>query len=236
MKIMAFIPARGGSKGILKKNLYPLCGKPLILYTLDAVKESRFINDIFISSDNDEIIDYCIGQGFEVPYKRPVELALDTTSMMDAIDDCFRWLKQGHIPLPDVFILLQPTSPLRTVEDIDQAIVQFLKDTEKSLVSVNKMIEHPYECIKLTKDSFEYLDKPKKKYSRRQDYENNFYFINGAIYIAQPEFLLRHKSFIVNDETEFYVMPKERSIDVDDMNGIRGAEVYLNIRNERYLN
>jgi N-acylneuraminate cytidylyltransferase/CMP-N,N'-diacetyllegionaminic acid synthase len=227
MNIMAFIPARGGSKGIPKKNLYPLCGKPMIQYTIEAAKESKYINNIFISSDSDEIIDFCKGQGLDVPYKRPSELATDTSTTIGAIDDCFRWLRQEKIPMPDAFVLLQPTSPLRIVEDIDQAVTLFLDDVKKSIVSVNKMIEHPYECVIIKETGFEYLAKPKGNHMRRQDYEEDFYFINGAIYIAKPEFLQKHGKFVVEGQTKFYIMPKERGIDIDEINSVRVAEVCI---------
>jgi len=233
MKIMAFVPARGGSKGIPMKNLALLNGKPLIQYTIEAAQKSKFITDIFISSDNDEIINFCNSFDINVPYKRPAELATDTSPSNDAVLHCFKWLEEQNIALPDITVLLQPSSPLRTVEDIDNAIEYFQNSRSESLISVNRMLEHPYVCLKIKKGGWDFLAKPEKVTTNRQEYENDFYRINGAIYIATTDFLLSNRAFTVENETTLYFMDHERGVDIDELIDLQWAEFYLHNQQNR---
>lgn len=223
---MAFIPARGGSKGIPRKNLALLNGKPLIQYTIEAAQKSKYINNIFLSSDDYEIIKFCSSLGLSVPYQRPAYLATDGASMIDTVMHALDWLK-NNMSLPDSVILLQPTSPLRTADDIDRAIESFLKESMDSLISVHKMIEHPYECVKLEREGWSYLAKPLKKVVRRQDYQEEFFYINGAIYIAKTEFLIRGKTFIVYGKTGLYFMNPANGVDIDNEFDLKRAEFYM---------
>ena len=224
MDFLAFIPARGGSKGIPNKNLVLLKGKPLIQYTVEAAKKSKYINEIFISSDDDKIINFCKSLGISVNYKRPSRLADDNTPMIDVVLDMIFWKKIHEKKLPDVIVLLQPTSPLRTSDDIDLAIEEFVRTNSETLISVNLMREHPYECIKLDGNKWSYLEKPSTKVSRRQDYEKIFYFINGAIYIAKTSFLVSEKTFIEEGKSLLFFMESEKSVDIDDLYDLKFAE------------
>lgn len=226
MRIMAFIPARGGSKEIPHKNMALLDGKLLIQYTIEAAQKSEYIDNIFLSSDDTEIIAFSKSLGLEVPYNRPVELAMDTTAMIDTVLHALEWLKnKGYVP--DSVLLLQPTSPLRRTEDIDGAIKQFLDSNSSSLMSVHEMIEHPYECVKLTPMGWSYLQKAKNPTYRRQDYQNRYYYINGAIYLATLGFLVKERSFAVEGKTGLYVMPPVYGIDVDNSFDLKRCEFYL---------
>ncbi len=226
MSVIAIIPARGGSKGIPNKNLALLAGKPLIQYTIDAVQRSKSVSDIFISSDDPEIIDFCESLGVNVPYRRPPELAMDHSSIIDAVLHALDWLQQ-NTSLPENIILLQPTSPLRTVDDIDGAIELFLKTPTDSLISVHRMIEHPYECLKLENGGWDFLAKPATKAPRRQDYQEDYFYINGAIYLAKTAFLMRERSFVVEGMTGLYFMNPANGVDIDDMFDLKRAEYYL---------
>ncbi len=230
MSVIAFIPARGGSKGIPRKNLRLLAGKPLIQYTIEAAQKSRQISEIFLSSDDDEIIHFCQSLGVETPYKRPCELAEDTTSMVETILHSLQWLQEerGTGKLPENLLLLQPTSPLRTSQDIDQAITIFLQQKEVSLVSVHKMTEHPCDCVVWGKESeWEYLIEPPEGATGRQDYPQVFYTINGCIYLIKTEVFLKKKSLILKKETNFYEIIPERGIDIDEITDFHLAEAYL---------
>jgi len=234
MDILGFIPARGGSKGLPKKNLAPLNGKPLIQYTIEAAQKSKFITDIFISSDNDEIINVCKTLHIDVPYKRPAELATDTSLVMDAILHCVAWHKEQNIALPEVIAMLQPTSPLRTAEDIDEAIVHFQNCRSESLISVHRMLEHPYLCLKTKKDGWRYLAKPKKKITtNRQSYDNDFYHINGAFWIATTDFLLNNRTFTLENETALYFMNPERAADIDAPIDLKMAEFQIRYNSQK---
>lgn len=235
MKIMAFIPARGGSKGILRKNLTLLNGKPLIQYTIEAAQKSEKIDEIFISTEDSEIIALCKSLGFEFPYIRPEELATDASSLVDVIIHALDWKKENKKEIPDVIVLLQPTSPLRSPEDIDGAIEQFITKKVDTLLGVHAMIEHPYECIRLVGNSWSYLAKPSKEVYRRQDYKEKFYFINGAIYIAKTDFLIRQKKLIVEGVSDIYFMNPAHGIDIDYSFQLKLAEFFMDNEIEKFF-
>ena len=214
MNIMAFIPARGGSKGIPRKNLVLLHGKPLIQYTIEAVRGCKTINDIFISSEDHEIISFCESLGVQVPYRRPRNLAADNTPLIDTILHAIDWMSM-HGDRPDALVLLQPTSPLRNASHIDEAVHLFLSSGADTLFSVHEMIEHPYECLKISSERWSFLAKPDKEVHRRQDYKENFCYINGAIYLFKTDFLLSRKKIFSENETILYYMPAKYGIDID---------------------
>ena len=231
MKILAFLPARGGSKGIPNKNLVDLANRPLIKYTLDIISGLGNEVEYFISTDSDAIASYCIKQGFEVPYMRPKELAKDNSLIFEAIINSLDWLKINKKYEPDALLLLQPTSPIRKLKNIKNAIEQFKTQHLSSLVAVSKMSEHPYECIQLDSKGWEYLREPKNKVTCRQEYEDNFYFIDGNFYISTLSFLLENKSFINKGETKFFEV--ERTVDVDEPEDLLLAESLIRSVKER---
>jgi len=228
MKVLAIIPARGGSKGIPKKNIIDLNGKPLIQYTVDVAIESKKIDRVFLSSDDDEIISTVQKMGLYSKYKRPDTFAGDTATAVDVVVDALSWLEKNEGYTPDAVILLQPTSPLRLSSDIDEAIEQFVKNSKDCLVSVHEMIEHPYECIQgIESDDWQYLVKQEISATRRQDYKDKFYYINGAMYLVNVDFLKKNREFIIEGNTSFYVMPHERGIDIDEYSDLKRAEFFL---------
>lgn len=228
MKVLAIIPARGGSKGIPKKNIVDLNGKPLICYTIEAAKKSKKIDKIFLSSDNNEIINIAKENGLNSNYIRPKDLSNDTAATSEAISHAIEWLKDTESYSPDIVMILQPTSPLRTSKDIDSAIEQFIESSKECLVSVNEMTEHPYECVKnIENQDWSYLEEQDTMETRRQDYSKVFYYINGVIYITSISFYNKERVFIKKSSTSFYLMPQERSVDIDDLNDLEKVEYYL---------
>ena len=208
-KVLALIPARGGSKGLPRKNVLPVGGKSPIAWTIEAAEKAKCISRVILSSDDDEIIAVAKEFGCEVPYKRPEELASDKASSIDVV---FHALKE--IPGYDYLLLLQPTSPLRTSEDIDAAFALMLEKQAPACVSVCPVEESPYWMYQLEGQSRlrSVLEMPLEA-TRRQDLPN-VYSLNGAIYIARVDWLLRQRSFMSCD-TVGYVMPRERSVDID---------------------
>lgn len=208
-KVLAIIAARGGSKGLPRKNVLPAGGRPLIAWTIEAALKSNCISRVTLSSDDDEIIATALRYGCEVPFRRPADLASDTASSMDVV---FHALDQ--VPGYDYVMLLQPTSPLRTAEDIDAAFALLRKSQAPACVSVCPVEESPYWMYRLEKQSrlHNILDLP-EGVTRRQDLPP-VYSLNGAIYIANTEWLKKRGVFVSN-ETVGYVMPRERSIDID---------------------
>jgi N-acylneuraminate cytidylyltransferase/CMP-N,N'-diacetyllegionaminic acid synthase len=157
-----------------------------------------------------------------------MDLAEDTTSMIDTLEHGLHWIESRFGQLPEDTMLLQPTSPLRSVEDIDAAVELFYETSSTSLVSVHEMGEHPYECVACSGNNMSYLVTPPSGIVRRQDYKDKFNFINGAIYLAKTRFLLDHRSFININETLFFSMPRERGVDVDTYIDLYIAEALIN--------
>lgn len=228
--VLAFIPARGGSKGIPRKNLALLAGKPLIQYTLDAALSSTCIDDILLSTDNEEIAACAARCGLATRYRRPAELAGDASPMIAAVEHALDWYAGERGQRPDALLVLQPTSPLRTTEDIDGAIASFAASGADTLASVHSLGEHPSECVELKDDGWRYLAPPPPAAAGRQDYRGNFRFINGALYLARTAALLRQRRFVVPGVTVLYEMPRERGIDVDSSLDLALAEAVLGMR------
>ena len=226
-KIVALIPARGGSKGIKNKNIIDLCGKPLISYTIQAALESKYIDKVIVSTDSQEIADVAIKYGAEVPFLRPGELASDTSKTIDAVMHAVGELEKRKEEY-DILILLQATQPLRTADDIDSAIELFIKNKGQSLVSVSPVEDNP--ILIRTIDNLGRMNSilPMKSTCRRQDMPL-YYGVNGCIYINLISELDLNTSF--NDNKIPYIMPKERSVDIDEIKDLLIAQYYIS-RNE----
>ena len=231
MKILVFIPARGGSKGILGKNLVKVNDKPLIKYTLETSVMLQQYNEYswipFVSTDDIKISDYCSLNGMEMSYLRPKKLGKDNSIIIDAVWDSLKWLEDKKSIIPDAVLLLQPTSPIRNTNEIIKTIKKVDKKSDFSIVGVTKMYEHPYECIEVHNGSWKYLRKTKKELKGRQDYLSNFYFISGSFYFASVEFLKKNKSFVIEDKTDFFVLKERWSVDIDEKEDLIVASALL---------
>lgn len=211
-KILAIIPARGGSKRVPKKNIKSLNGKPLIYYSINSALQSQYIDKVIVSTDNEEIKDVSIRFGAEI-VERPNNLAEDESSTIDVVFHVLDTLKENSYD-PTLIILIQPTSPLRDNEDIDKAIELFLKSKCDILMSVCETKHPPYWCFKLEEGLLKPIFDNKYLSMRSQDL-NKTYQPNGAIFIARPKDLNRNKSFY-SENTIPYIMPLEKSVDIDD--------------------
>lgn len=204
-KFFALIPARGGSKRVKNKNLYPISGKPLIAWTIEAAKKSRFIDRVIVSSEDSEILEQARYFGAETPFVRPIELAQDQSSGIDpvlhAIDQIVDF---------DFVVLLQPTSPLRQTQDIDDAIVKIFQENANCLVSVTEVDKRPDWMYTLTPTGKMLSVLPEESKNKT----DQIYVLNGAIYIANTKWLQEHKNFLT-EETIAYPMPRSRSLDID---------------------
>ncbi len=227
-KILALIPARGGSKGIPDKNIIDLNGQPLIAYSIIEAKKSKYIDKLILSTDSKKIADIALNFGCEVPFMRPIELAQDNSKTIDAVVHAIDYLKSVGDNY-DILLLLQPTTPLRTVGDIDRAIELFTNQNYKSLASISPVNDHP--VLIRTIDNNYYMKKLLNQSStiRRQDMPN-YFRVNGAIYINLISEITNETSF--NDNNIGFIMPNERSIDIDDYVDLKIAEEYL-IRMEK---
>jgi CMP-N-acetylneuraminic acid synthetase len=228
MKILTIIPARGGSKGIPRKNITDLCGEPLIAYTIKASLGSKYLDKVIVSTDDQEIADIARAHGADVPFTRPPEASHDTATALNVIAHALTWLKENQSYAPDAVIYLQPTSPLRTTRHINEAIELFLSHADAdSLVSV---IVPPHNCHphKLIKRSGEYvvpyLDSEPQKFDRHNLPE--ILARNGpAILIGKTDVFLQNKLY--GEKILPYIMDSHESLDIDEPIDMELAEFYL---------
>jgi CMP-N,N'-diacetyllegionaminic acid synthase len=207
--VLALITARGGSKGLPGKNLLPVNGRPLLAWTVDAARRSAYVDRVVLSSDDEIIAAAALACGCEVPFRRPDELASDTAATIDVALHAL-----AELPGHDWLVLLQPTSPLRTAADIDAALERCVATGARSCVSVTAVEQSPYWMYRIgDNDRLNPIMEALPAASRRQDLPA-VYALNGAVYVADTGELKRTRSFI-NTDTVAYVMPAERSIDID---------------------
>ena len=225
-KILAIIPARGGSKGIPRKNIKMLADKPLIAWTIEEAKKSKYIDTCIVSTEDTEIKSVAEKFGGYVPFMRPAELARDDTPGIEPVLHALE-----KLPDYDYMILLQPTSPLRTVEDIDGAIKFCIANQKKSCVSVTEAEHNPYWMYTLGDDNEmrAILKISADKIYQRQKLPK-IYRLNGAVYVCEKNFLIKNRAFIT-DETIGYVMPEERSFDIDTIRDFKLVELIISERN-----
>lgn len=233
--MLAIIPARGGSKGIPGKNIRLLHEKPLIAYTIEAAKNARCISDVYVTTDSLEIAEVSRKYGAQVPFLRPASLASDNASAVDVYLHAVDFINKNSINIIQKFIVLLPTAPLRNAKDIDTAYNLFVEKKATTLISV-KEAETPLSWY-VNVDRGGYLknitlDDNTNMLNRQV---NHKYFVpNGAIYILDFETLKRERSYYT-DNTVAYVMPRERSIDIDDPLDFEIASfLYKRLKDEAY--
>lgn len=220
-RILAIIPARGGSKGVPKKNIRLLNEKPLIGWTIEAAQKSAYIDKLILSTDCEEIAEVARQFNLEVPFLRPNHLAQDDTPGIEAILHVVSLL-----PGFDYIVMLQPTSPLRTTDDIDECIKKCIKEKHKSCVTVVCTEKTPYWMYQMDTSTKLLPFLCDKSIFRRQDAPIT-YMLNGAVYIAEKQFLESEKSYLTN-ETCGYEMPHNRSFDIDTEFDFKLVEWILN--------
>jgi len=211
-KIFALIPARGGSKRIKNKNMVMVGGKPLIQYTLDIVKKCKFLDDIFVSTEDEKIKEIAKGNGVKI-IDRPKELAKDETPMHPVIKHAIEyWKSIDH--KPDIIVLLQPTSPLRTVKDIDDCTKKVIEGADSAETFIETE-ETPFWMFWIKDDKAVPFNKEKlEKYQRIEDLPKS-YKENGAVFVFRTKSFIATNSFYGADHRAV-IMPKERSLDIDD--------------------
>lgn len=215
-EILIVIPARGGSKRLPKKNVLPLAGKPLICWTIEAALESGLNAKIIVTSDDEEIL--TIARQYKkdgvVAHKRPDELATDTATTIGVIKDVCSFSESIYFK-PTTIVLLQPTSPLRTAVDIRAAVdLYYQKHNQNTVVSVCE-VDHPTAWTgTVNKDcvisGIDFTGKRSQEYTEE-------YRLNGAIYVANYDHVVT-TDVLFTENVYAYVMPKEKSVDIDDMN------------------
>jgi CMP-N,N'-diacetyllegionaminic acid synthase len=215
-KILAVIPARGGSKGVLQKNIRLVCGKPLIAYTIETAFAARnLLYRVLVSTDDEGIATIARTYGADVPFLRPATLAADGTPTLPVLQHATHFVEQQDGIRLDWVLLLQPTEPFRTVDDIRAAVELGREGGCDSVISVVQVFSvHPILMKRIENNRLMPYCIEEKECTRRQDYQPPAYMRNGAIYLTRRDVLVERGS-IWGDSIRPYVMPPERSVGVD---------------------
>lgn len=221
-KVLAIIPARGGSKGLPRKNIIDLAGKPLIAWTIEASVNSKYITKTIVSSDSNEILEVAKNYGVHI-LKRPAEFASDLSSSEVVVKHTIDNSEEKY----EYIVLLQPTSPLRDTFEIDKAFEKLFSSEATALISV---CEYDNKILKAFKENesgyIEGISNNKFPFMRRQDLPNT-YISNGAIYIIKVEEFLKNNSFFT-DKTISFIMDEIKSLDIDTKKDLEEVEKYIN--------
>ncbi|HEY3308698.1 MAG TPA: acylneuraminate cytidylyltransferase family protein [Desulfuromonadaceae bacterium] len=225
--ILAVIPARGGSKRLPRKNVALLAGKPLIAWSIEAANGSKYVDEVMVTTDDDEIATASHIHGATVPFLRPKELATDTATTFDVIEHVIGFYKNELLKCYDIVLLLQPTSPLRTSKDIDDAIQYLVQKNADAIVSVCETDHSPLWANVLPDDlSMAGFIRDEVKNKRSQDLET-CYRLNGAIYLCNIERLLSERTLLISNNIFGYVMQKEKSVDIDSIIDLKLCELLM---------
>ena len=212
MKTLYVIPARGGSKGIPGKNIKPLAGKPLIEYSIDVARALANDEDICVTTDDNAIIETVERTGLKVPFVRPAELSTDQSGTYEVLLHALDFYESKGVHY-DTMVLLQPTSPFRTVDDV-KACLELYSDDIDMVVSVKQAATNPYyNAFEIDDNGFLHISKGEGNYTRRQDAPKVWEY-NGAVYVINVE-SLRKMPLGKFTRRRMYGMSAERSIDLD---------------------
>ncbi|MFT6901227.1 MAG: CMP-N,N'-diacetyllegionaminic acid synthase [Colwellia sp.] len=226
-KVLAIIPARGGSKRLPRKNVLPLCGKPLIVWSIEAAQQSSYIDKIMVSTDDAEIAKIAEQYGAEVPFIRPSKLASDVASTIDVIIHAVNYYKANGEKY-DYVMILQPTSPLRSSRHISGAIKLLQEKKADAIISVCETEHSPLWANTLSESSsLELFLREEIKNKRSQDLPK-YYRLNGAIYLINVINLLAEKTMFISNNIYAYKMNKKSSVDIDEDLDFLFAECILN--------
>ena len=216
-RVIAIIPARGGSKGLPNKNIRPLCGKPLIAWSIEKAKQSRYIDVVLVTTDSPAIADVGRQYGAAVPFLRPAELATDHASTYDVIRHALAHYRNAKRLEFDYTVLLEPTSPLREDDDVDRMLstLQSRADSFDAIVSVGQVTEHPSIMKRLDGERVQPFCPELAQTSRRQD-NAPAYFPYGVAYIAKTPTLLEENTFYARRCLGFPVK-RYQNYEIDDI-------------------
>lgn len=217
-KIIAIVPAREGSKGLAKKNIIEFLGKPLLVWSIEAALKSKYIDRIIVSTDSTEIAGLGKKFGADIPFIRPSYLSEDTSTSVDVIYHAIEFMSEKLGENFDLVVLLEPTSPLRTSQDVDLALEKLIGSFDaRSLVSVGESESQHYSLqFNITENEFVSVEPKGEKFvhTRRQDFAKS-YFLDGSIYLSYIHTLFEVESF-VHGKTLTLSLPKWKNIEIDD--------------------
>lgn len=230
-KVLAVIPARGGSKGVPRKNIRPVCGKPLIAYSIETALAARdLLYRVLVSTDDAEIAAIARQYGAETPFLRPAELAADNAPTAPVLQHAVRFVEEQDKVRMDWVLLLQPTDPFRTVQDIQAALALAQQGGCDSVISVVQVFAvHPILMKRIENDQLLPYCIQEKEGTRRQNYQPPAFMRNGAIYLTRRDVLIERGS-LWGDVIRPYIMPPERSVSVDNELDLKMVEILMQER------
>lgn len=223
--VLAIIPARGGSKGVPRKNIRDFCGKPLIAWTIEEALKCKYIDRLLVSTEDQEIAAVAKKYGAEVPFLRPEDLARDETPGIEPVLHAISWLREHEKFSPDLTCTLQCTSPFRKAYQISEALEKLVAGPYDSIISVCESEVNPYWMKKIEDGKLKDFMPTGINYTRRQDLPK-VYRLNGALYLAWTSLLVRNKNWYT-EKTIPYVMDKASSLDIDDLLDFKIAEYLM---------
>jgi CMP-N-acetylneuraminic acid synthetase len=229
-QILALIPARGGSKGVARKNIRELAGKPLIVWTIEMASACSTLDRVIVSTEDQEIAEIARQYGAEVPFIRPGELAQDDTPDLPVYQHALSWLAEHEGYRPDIVVWLRPTTPLRTVQDVEAAIQLLIETGADCVRSVSLAEHHPYWMKQLDGDRLvPFIDGVDESEYYRRQLLPPAYRLNGAVDVTWCRTAIE-KGLLYGGDVRGYVMPAERSIDLDSELDFALAELLLQMR------
>ncbi|MCK4965402.1 acylneuraminate cytidylyltransferase family protein [bacterium] len=224
--IFTTVCARGGSKGVKNKNIKVLAGKPMICYTLDIIKKSKLIDDYVVSTDSSDIMKVVEDYGFAIRFKRPKKLAGDKVSRLEVIKHSVLWMEKHFNKSYDIVIDLGVATPLKTVKDVEGALMLLTDSKCSNVTSVAPSDRNPYyNMVEEVNGKVKVVKKAAKKLTDRRD-APKVYSMNDGINVFKRDVLFS-KNPIINSKSKIYVMPEERSIDIDTETDFKFAEFLL---------
>lgn len=229
-RVLALIPARSGSKGLPNKNLLPLSGKPLVVWSIESAKSSKYVDNIVLTTDSDQIRKIGIEAGAEAPFLRPAELAGDRSPTIDAVIHALDYYSFNLKIDFDYIALLEPTSPIRNIDDIDEMIEKLDREFLKfdAIVSLGNVREHPALMKKIEGEIVVPFDSNQPFLNRRQDLEAT-YFPFGVCYLIKVDALRKFKTFYPS-RTGGFIIKDFQCVEIDDLYDFKYAEILLETR------
>jgi CMP-N-acetylneuraminic acid synthetase len=229
IRILGLTLARGGSKSVPRKNIKPIAGLPLIGYTIAEALKSKFITRYIVSTDDEEIQQVAIECGAEAPFLRPSEFSTDEASSVSAMQHAVDWIEQQEGVKYDYVVELMCTNPMKTVEDIDASIKKLISTQADSVIAVHQLEDHhPARIKKIVDDKIVDFCIAEIPESRRQDLKPEAYIRSGSIYALQRDYLMVAGKRYGSENSRPYILPQERSVNIDTEIDFMTAELMLN--------
>lgn len=229
-KILAIITARGGSKGVARKNIKDLAGKPLIAYTIEAAIASQYLTRCIVSTEDEEIAEVSLRYGAEVPFMRPAELAQDDSTSIEVVQHAVRWLKDNQNQDYDYIMILQPTSPLRTAEDIDACIKKVVDSGADSVMAMKELVDYSLKKLKkIENDQILPYVEDEGKFPLPRHKLGKMYKRNASIFLTKTELVMAGDLF--GQVSRPYIMSEERSVDINNLIDFELAEFFIKRKN-----